>query len=279
MPLILDTVAHTYQAGTSASVTALKGVTMGLEPGELVLVVGETGSGKSTLLRIAAGLMAPTTGRATVDGVRLGDPAARGLVGLVFQDAESQLFADSVFEDVSFGPRNLGLEPQEVEAAAWSALETVGLDPEAYGSRSPFALSGGEARRAAIAGVLAMRPRYLLADEPTSALDAGGRRAVIEALRSAREHAGVMIVSHSPEEFLDEADRILVLHSASVAWYGDAGALLREPSLFRRTGLMIPDVAAVQLEVARRLGVDVDPVVDVARAADWIENAVGGWTS
>lgn len=279
MSLTLDRVGHTYHEGTAASVRALDGVTMVIERGELVLVVGETGSGKSTLLRIAAGLMAPTTGRASVDGVRLGDPSARGLVGLVFQDAEAQLFADSIFDDVAFGPRNLGMEPPDVVAAARSALETVGLDPETYGPRSPFTLSGGEARRAAIAGVLAMRPRYLLADEPTSALDAGGRRAVIGALRSAREHAGVMVVSHSPEEFLDEADRVLVLHSASVAWYGDASALLREPSPLVRSGLTVPDVAAVQLEVARRFGVDVDPVLDVGGAADWIEHAVGGWSS
>lgn len=279
MSLILDNVGHTYHEGTAVSTRALEGVTMEIERGELVLVVGETGSGKSTLLRIAAGLMSPSTGSATVDGVPVGEPETRGAVGLVFQDAESQLFADSIFDDVAFGPRNLGLTPQEVEKATIAALETVGLDPAAYGSRSPFTLSGGEARRAAIAGVLAMRPRYLLADEPTSALDAGGRRAVIDAVRGAREHAGVMIVSHSPEEFLDEADRVLVLHSASVAWYGEAGELLREPLVFARSGLMVPDVAAVQLEVARRLGIRAEPVLDVARAAAWIEDAVGGWSS
>lgn len=278
MSLILDNVGHTYHEGTAVSTRALEGVTMEIERGELVLVVGETGSGKSTLLRIAAGLMSPTTGRATVDGVPVGAPGTRGAMGLVFQDAESQLFADSIFDDVAFGPRNLGLEPTEVEQATISALETVGLDPFAYGPRSPFTLSGGEARRAAIAGVLAMRPRYLLADEPTSALDVGGRRAVIDAVRSAREHAGVMIVSHSPEEFLDDADRVLVLHSASVAWYGDADRLLREPSVFARSGLVVPDVAAVQLEVARRLGVRPEPVLDAARAAAWIEDAVGGWS-
>lgn len=279
MSLILADVGHTYHEGTAVSTCALAGVSMEIERGELVLVVGETGSGKSTLLRIAAGLMAPSSGRATVDGVAVGDPGSRGMVGLVFQDAESQLFADSIFDDVAFGPRNVGLQPAEVEKAAIAALETVGLDPEVYGPRSPFTLSGGEARRAAIAGVLAMRPRYLLADEPTSALDAGGRRAVIDAVRSAREHAGVMIVSHSPEEFLDEADRVLVLHSASVAWYGDACELLREPSVFARSGLAVPDVAAVQLAVARRLGVSVEPVLDVARAASWIEGVVGGWPS
>lgn len=277
MSLILENLGHTYHEGTSVSTRALAGVTLEIERGELVLVVGETGSGKSTLLRIAAGLMSPSMGRASVDGVAVGEPGSRGAVGLVFQDAESQLFADSIFDDVAFGPRNLGLGPSEVEKATIAALETVGLDPEAYGPRSPFTLSGGEARRAAIAGVLAMRPRYLLADEPTSALDAGGRRAVIDAVHSAREHAGVMIVSHSPEEFLDEADRVLVLHSASVAWYGDARELLHEPAVFARSGLTVPDVAAVQLAVARRLGISAEPVLDVEQAAAWIEDAVGGW--
>lgn len=277
MPLTIQGVGHTFNPGTTAGVLALENVSLSLEPGEFVLVVGETGSGKSTLLRIAAGLISPSTGSATVDGVPLGDPSLRGTVGLVFQDAESQLFADSVLEDVAFGPRNLGLETAAADLVAHDALCAVGLDPGSYASRSPFSLSGGEARRAAIAGVLAMRPIYLLADEPTSALDAEGRRAVRDALRVAKADAGVMVVSHSPEEFLDDADRVLILHEAGQSWYGDRDELLCDPSPLCQAGLAVPDVVSVQLGVARRLGVPVEPVLDVEQAAGWLEQALGGW--
>ncbi|TLM80460.1 MAG: ATP-binding cassette domain-containing protein, partial [Actinobacteria bacterium] len=208
MSLVARDVTHVYSAGTSFAATALDGVSLELESGGLALVIGRTGSGKSTLLRVLAGLMQPTGGTVEADGAPLGD-AVRGAVAMVFQDAESQLFADTVLEDAAFGPRNLGRSEQEAASDAADALESVGLPPAVFGARSPFSLSGGEARRAALAGVLAMRPRYLLLDEPTAGLDARGRRAVREAVARVREGGvGVVVVSHDADEWLAAADRV-----------------------------------------------------------------------
>lgn len=227
---------------------------MSVSVGELVLVLGATGSGKSTLLRLAAGLLEPGAGRAEIDGAPLTRASARGSVALVFQDAESQLFADTLLDDVAFGPANLGASPEEAASRAREALVSVGLGPDEYGHRSPFALSGGEARRAAIAGVLAMSPRYLLADEPTAGLDTSGRRAVRSLLLGLRERAGVVVVSHSAEEFIGFADQVLVLDAGRSSWTGSAPELVHDPSPLMRAGLIAPDVLEV-MRLARERGV------------------------
>lgn len=247
-------IGYTYGAGTSFECAALAGVSFEVGRGELVLVLGATGSGKSTLLRVACGLLDASTGTATLDGVAIAPDVARGRVGLVFQDAEAQLFADTVLDDVAFGPRNMGATTAEAQRAAGDALAMVGLDPATFAARSPFSLSGGEARRAAIAGVIAMRPDYLLADEPTSGLDARGRRLVRALIARQRETSGVVIVSHLPEEFLGEADRVLVLEGGRPVWYGDAAELIADPSLFREAGLEAPDVLEVQRCFAAKTG-------------------------
>lgn len=250
MALILEDIGYTYGRAASVATTALTGVGLRVEPGELVLVMGATGSGKSTLLRIAAGLLEPETGVARIDGVRLEPGSACGRVGLVFQDAESQLFADTLLDDVAFGPKNLGATPDEALRAARDALTAVGLDPDTFGSRSPFALSGGEARRAAIAGVVAMGPDYLLADEPTAGLDPSGRRAIRALLLSLKERVGLVVVSHTAEEFLPHADRVLVLERGSSSWQGCAGELVADPTPLDAAGLVAPDVLRVQ-QIAR----------------------------
>lgn len=276
MALILDSVGYTYAAGAAFAEKALAEVSLCVEPGELVLVMGATGSGKSTLLRIAAGLLAPGAGTAVIDGEPLTRVSARGAVGLVFQDAEAQLFAETVQTDVEFGPRNLGADDTAARTAASDALAAVGLDPASFGPRSPFTLSGGEARRAAIAGVLAMRPRYLLLDEPTAGLDARGRRSVREIVRVAREQTGVVVVNHSAEEFLGEATRVLLLASGEVAFSGTAASLVADPSPFERAGLRAPDVLRVQMR-ARERGVDAGPfTLDPTLAAENLARA-GGW--
>lgn len=227
-------------------VRALDGVDLAVAPGELVLVLGATGSGKSTLLLLASGLLPLTSGEASVDGVPLDAKAARGVIGLVFQNPESQLFAESVWTDVMFGPRNLGVMPEAAHDAARAALQDVGLDPDEFGPRSPFSLSGGEARRVALAGVLAMRPRYLLLDEPTAGLDARGRAALRGAVEHAREQAGLVVVSHDAEEFLGMADRVLMLADGSTAWHGAARDAVADPETFRAAGLVAPDLLQLQ---------------------------------
>jgi len=269
MALIATDMGYTYSPGTSFAQQALSDVSFRVAPGELVLIVGSTGSGKSTLLRLLAGLLEPSSGSLAIDDLPLTAATARGAVGLVFQDAESQLFAETVLDDVCFGPHNLGVSGSELQVRAESALSAVGLDPTAYAARSPFGLSGGEARRAAIAGVLAMRPRYLLLDEPTAGLDAAGRSAIREVVRASRRDAGVVVVSHSAEEFLADADSLVVLAGGQVAFSGPAGDAIQDPALFHRAGLQAPDVLAV-LQTAREQGFDVarltlDPVA-AARA-------------
>ena len=211
-----------------------------------------------------------------IDGAPLTRKAARGQVGLVFQDAESQLFAESVAADVAFGPRNMGLAEAEAAEAALDALRRVGLPPEEYGARSPFSLSGGEARRAAIAGVLAFSPRYLLLDEPTAGLDARGRATVNRIVSDARLHAGVVVVSHSAEEFLAAADRVLVLAAGRPAYDGPAAELIADPAPFEAAGLLAPDVLRAQM-LARARGCDPGPfTLDPEDAALSLARALGG---
>lgn len=246
MGLTLTNVGYTYSADTTFASRALVDVSLEVSAGELVLVLGATGSGKSTLLKLAAGLVPATSGTLSIDGMPLSRKSARGSVGLAFQDAEAQLFAETVLDDVMFGPRNLGANQPDARGAAESALRAVGLDPAEFGARSPFTLSGGEARRVAIAGVLAMRPSYLLLDEPTSGLDARGRAAVLDLIAEARRRCGVVVVSHSAEEFLGLADKVVILTSGECLFAGDAGRLIDSPKLFEDAGLIAPDVVRVQ---------------------------------
>jgi energy-coupling factor transport system ATP-binding protein len=244
--LILERVSFAYATPGAEMVSALAGVSLAVAPGEVVLVLGRAGSGKSTLLKIAAGVLDGFTGDAHLEGAALTGAAARGRVGLVFQDPESQLFADTVLDDVAFGPRNLGLSRDDAETTAREVLDRVGLSAERFGQRSPFTLSGGEARRAAIAGVLAMSPSYLLLDEPTAGLDAPGRMAVREIVRGERERCGIVVVSHSAEEFLRLADRVLLLAEGATVFSGPAEGLLADADAFARAGLLAPVLLRLQ---------------------------------
>jgi len=271
MALVATNLGYTYAPGTPYAAPALASVELRLEKGELALVVGATGSGKSTLLRLLSGLLEAATGNVGVDGAA-GVP--RGAVGMVFQNPETQFFAETVFADVAFGPKNLGFT--DVEVAVHDALLAVGLDPDEFGDRSPFTLSGGEARRAAVAGVLAMRPSYLLLDEPTAGLDRRGREVVVNALLAAREDSGVLVVTHDPGQFLGHADRVLVLSQGSVVFDGKVVELLEDPTLpFERAGLLFPEVVRVQIQ-ARSRGAQLERIVfDAPGAAAALVSAVG----
>jgi energy-coupling factor transport system ATP-binding protein len=239
----------TYNEGTVAEQRALDGVSLGVARGEVVLVVGVTGSGKSTLLKVLAGLLRPDVGSVTVDGGPLPDPPARA-VGIVFQNPERQLFGETLLDDVAFGPRMLG-DPDPRETAA-QALMRVGLDPQTFGSRSPFSLSGGEARRAAIAGVLALGASYLLFDEPTVGLDGSGRRAVVELIGREREERGVIVVTHHPDPFFSLADRVVALRDVRIVFSGTADEAVRTPGQYEATGLRLPELLEIQAEALRR---------------------------
>ena len=271
MGLIARSVGYTYGHGTRFAVEALQSVDVSVDAGELVVVTGATGSGKSTLLRLLAGLLEPTAGAVTADGAAVSGPEARGRVAIVFQNSESQFFAESVLDDVAFGPRNL--HAHDPSAVAEMALDAVGLDPAAFGARSPFLLSGGEARRVAIAGALAMGAPYLLLDEPTAGLDARGRADVREVIARERARAGVVVVTHDPEEFLATADRVLALQGGTVVFAGGVVELYESRSVYERAGLRLPEIVMVQL-LARERGM---PSMQVSLDPEEVAGALAAW--
>ncbi|MDR5709192.1 MAG: energy-coupling factor transporter ATPase [Armatimonadota bacterium] len=255
--LACQDLTHVYLAGTPLASVALRGVSLAIHRGESVGLLGPTGSGKSTLVQIFAGLLRPTGGRVWVGGV---DLWARGVnlkqirqrIGLVFQYPEHQLFEQTVFEDVAFGPRNLGLGPEEVTERVEEALALVGLPPEAFRHRSPFSLSGGEMRRVAIAGVLAMRPEVLILDEPMAGLDPQGRRALLELIRKLRtDRPGltVVLISHRMDDVARVCERVVVLHQGLVYLDAPVREAFREAVRLREIGLDVPRVTDVLLRL------------------------------
>jgi energy-coupling factor transport system ATP-binding protein len=264
MALIARGLGYTYAQGTTFGVEALQGIDLDLSPGDLLVIAGATGSGKSTLLRLLSGLLRPSVGTVTADGVAPGAREARGRVAIVFQNPESQFFAETVRADVAFGPHNLGADDPASVAA--EALTAVGLDPDRFGDRSPLTLSGGEARRAAIAGALAMRAPYLLLDEPTAGLDSRGRHDVIAAIGAERARAGIAVVTHDPDEFLGLADNVLALREGAPAFAGSVPSLLDAYREYESSGLRLPDVIRVQL-LARERGAHIPTVEFEPRAA------------
>lgn len=266
---------------------ALRGVTLDFEAGMVSGIAGCSGSGKSTLLRCLAGLASPSSGSCFADGqaseAGAGSSAARAyreLVALVSQLPEEQLFARSVREDVAFGPRNLGLPESEVDKRVEWALEAVGIDPEKFAGRSPFALSGGEARRVAIADMLALRPRYLLLDEPTAGLDPReGRRLLMLLTQLAKDGMGIVLVSHDLDALSHVSQRVALLSHGSVVGWGETSKVLGNAELVRGAGLVPP----VEAELAARLrsrGISVPEGTltagKIARALDCRGQTMGG---
>jgi len=223
----IEALTFIYAAGTPLAKTALENLSFGVEDGECVGIIGVNGSGKSTLVQHLNGLLRPTSGRVIVGGIDVGARGAdlatlRRQVGLVFQAPESQLFAPILFEDVAFGPRQIGLPASSITRVVEEALRQVGLPVSEFGQRSPFSLSGGQMRRAALAGVLAMEPRVLVLDEPTAGLDGEGRADlynVLCRLQSERQTT-ILLVSHDMSEVAALAERILVLHQGQLVMQG-----------------------------------------------------------
>ena len=235
MSINLSNIYHTYSKGTPFERLALADVSVAIEKGEIVAIIGHTGSGKSTLVQHLNGLLKPDKGTATIDEIDItakGAQAknARQQVGMVFQYPEHQIFAETVFEDIAFGPRNKGFNEEEVAKAVREAMEFVGLDYDTYAERSPFQLSGGQMRRVAIAGVVAMNPDYLVLDEPSAGLDPRSRNAVFREILALHKSRGIAIVlvTHSMEEAVKYANRMLVINGGKVLFDGEPAVIFKE---------------------------------------------------
>lgn len=271
---------YIYGAGLPTQVHVLKDIDLTITKGEFVGIIGHTGSGKSTLIQHLNGLLRATSGQVCFDGTDIFSDgydrrALRGKVGMVFQYPEHQLFEADVFSDVCFGPRNLGLSDEEIKARARWAMELVGLGPE-YDNRSPFELSGGQKRRVAIAGVLAMRPDYLILDEPTAGLDPGGRDDILDVLKMLHEEQGisVILVSHSMEDVANYVQRIVVVQDGRIALDGTPREVFRHYRELEAYGLSAPQVTYIA-HALRERGLMVDPdVTTVEEARDAILQAL-----
>ncbi|MBQ8261616.1 MAG: energy-coupling factor transporter ATPase [Lachnospiraceae bacterium] len=255
MKLIADHVTYQYNKGTEQEIYALKDVNFVIRPGEFIGLIGHTGSGKSTLVQHLNGLLMPDAGTIYFDGEDITEKGydkkkLRSKVGLVFQYPEHQLFEETVFADVCFGPKNMGLSRKEAELKAYEALKKVGVE-EIYFDQSPFDLSGGQKRRVAIAGVLAMQPEILVLDEPTAGLDPKGRRELLERIRKLREKDGitVILVSHSMEDVAEYVDRIMVMNEGRLLYDAPTKEVFSHYKELEEIGLMAPQVTYVMRDL------------------------------
>ena len=244
MPVIIKNLTHTYAAGTPFEKKALDDITLTINDGEFIGLIGHTGSGKSTLIQHINALMMPTSGKVFVDGIDTTEPKSgleiRKHVGIVFQYPEYQLFEETIEKDASFGPRNLGLDEEEIKSRVHHALRICGIDESLF-DHSPFDLSGGQKRRVAIAGVLAMRPKILILDEPAAGLDPAGRRDMRNLIRSIRDDgATVIMVSHSMDDVSKMCDRIIVMNKGRIALDGTAEVVFKESELLESIHLGVP---------------------------------------
>ena len=257
MSIQINHLTHIYNEGTTFEKVALNDVSIEIKTGEFIGLIGHTGSGKSTLIQHLNGIIAPTKGEILLDGENIHKDKAklkevRRRIGLAFQYPEYQLFEMTIYKDVAFGPTNLGWSKEKIHESVVSALEIVGISPDLY-EKSPFELSGGQKRRVAIAGVLAMNPEVLILDEPTA-----GRDEILAAIRKLHEERGitVILVSHSMEDVAKLVDRIIVMHRGQTAMTGTPKEIFAHPDRLEQMGLAAPQVSYVFAELKKR-GYDV----------------------
>ena len=285
-PIIrVENLTHTYGINTPFCRSAVDGVSMEIYEGEFLGIIGHTGSGKSTLIQHLNGLLQPTSGKIYLEDRDIwAEPKkirdVRFQVGLVFQYPEYQLFEETVYKDVAFGPRNMGLDEKEIDRRVRASLRFVGLGEDML-EKSPFDLSGGQKRRVAIAGVIAMEPKVLILDEPSAGLDPAGRRSMLENIRAYHKERGttVVMVSHSMDEVAENVDRIVVLADAGVVMSGTPHEVFSRAQELMDVGLNVPQVTQVAMELKRR-GVDIDPAVytvaDLRRALNALKRGRAG---
>lgn len=259
---MIENLVHVYNSGSPFESTALHGVDLTIGEGEFVGLIGHTGSGKSTLIQHMNGLLKASSGKIFVDGLDITAKdvsllEVRKKVGLVFQYPEYQLFEETIYRDIAFGPSNLGLSEEEVHERVVEAMEMTGLDYEKLKGRSPFELSGGQKRRVAIAGVIAMRPSLLILDEPTAGLDPRGRDEILMQLKEIhkRQKNTVVLVSHSMEDISKLVDRIIVMNRGKIEFSGSPREIFRHEERLREIGLGVPKVVEL-MKALRERGLD-----------------------
>jgi energy-coupling factor transport system ATP-binding protein len=280
MPIIVDHVNYIYGEDSPFAVRALNDVSLVIPDGQFIGVIGHTGSGKSTLMQHLNGLVKATGGHIYFNGEDIYDDdydmkKLRSKVGLVFQYPEHQLFETDVFSDVCFGPKNLGLDKKEVQLRAYDALRKVGLPEELY-YQSPFELSGGQKRRVAIAGVLAMKPEVLILDEPTAGLDPKGRTEILGLIKELQSKTGmtVILVSHSMEDVAEYVERIIVMNKGGIMYDDSPAEVFRHYRELEEIGLAAPQITYIMHELKKK-GLDVNSdVITISEAADEIVKAV-----
>ena len=262
----VENLTHTYGVGTPFERSAVENLSLSVYRGELLGLIGHTGSGKSTLIQHLNGLLKPSAGRILLNGTDIwAEPKkirdVRFRVGLVFQYPEYQLFEETAYQDIAFGPKNMGLKGDELDKRIRDAAHFAGLDEEKL-EKSPFALSGGQKRRVAIAGVIAMEPEVLVLDEPSAGLDPRGREELLEHIRAYHKERGntVVLVSHSMEEIARYADRIAVLAHGKVLMSGTPREVFARGGELVKAGLDVPQTTRIAMELRRR-GLDIDPAV------------------
>ena len=282
MPIILNNVSYVYGEHTPFRKEALKGINLTINEGDFVGIIGHTGSGKSTLVQHLNGLLHPTTGQVTIDGV---DAALkteeaklmRHKVGMVFQYPEHQLFEETIAQDIAFGPKNLGLSADEVDARVREAMDFVGLDYETYANRSPFQISGGQMRRVAIAGVVALNPSYLILDEPSAGLDPFGREEIFQKIIDLHAKKGitVVLVSHNMEDISRMANRLIVIDNGKIQLDGKPiDIFMNKRQELQSAGVDVPPVSKL-VEYLRDRGLPVSQqVISVDDAVKAIEVAL-----
>ena len=281
MPIEVIHLTHCYSEGSALRTVALNDVSFCIDDGEFVGIIGHTGSGKSTLVQHLNGLLKPTSGQVLIDGEDLNGEhvnrrALRQRIGLVFQYPEYQLFEETVAKDIAFGPKNQGLSAAEISERVRYAMDCVHLDYEKYAERSPFELSGGQMRRVAIAGVLAMRPSVLILDEPTAGLDPRGRDKILTMLEElhAREHVTILMVSHSMDDMARLATRLIVMSEGKVVAEGSPREIFVREDMMTSIGLDVPEAARL---CARLRAAGYDLPADLFRPEELEEQLLRLW--
>ena len=279
--LQVENLNYIYSIGTPFQHQALDNVNFSVNRGEFIGIIGHTGSGKSTLMQQLNGLLKPTSGKVLLDGKDIWSDKkltrqARFRVGLVFQYPEYQLFEETVYRDIAFGPKNMGLKPDEIDRRVREAARSVGLRDDQL-EVSPFDLSGGQKRRVAIAGVLAMEPEVLILDEPTAGLDPAGREEILAHIESYRRshNATIMMVSHSMDDVARLTDRLLVMNGSHLAMDGTPAEVFQRAEELLEMGLNIPQVTRVFLHL-KKMGMPVEPVYTIDQAVEALKKVKGG---